>query len=134
LRETGGYELKDFIHELEEAGGPMLRVGWISLDNLRPFVFFLADCIGYNLLAGELTAIQHGVADSDAESGKWYDYELVASSMIKLSLGHDPGTNVVHYRIEAESSVSERISVAADIMAEYVLHGGRAGTQNERLA
>jgi hypothetical protein len=30
----------------------MVAEGWVFLDNLRPFVFFLADGAGYDLLTG----------------------------------------------------------------------------------
>ncbi len=101
--------------------------GWLFDDNLGPFVNFLADLAGYDLLRDELTAITAGVRETDAEAGRWYEYCLGGKATVTCALARDPGTCVLHYRVDCPNNLVEQVEVAAGIMAEYRQQGGRAG-------
>src|SRR5438105_7260139 len=102
-------------------GRAMVAESWVLLDNLRPFALFLVNCVGYDLLPEEMAAIEFGVRESDAEVGRWYEYEFAGPSPLGLRLGRDIGSGVLHFRVECAAQVAERVQIAASIMAEYRL-------------
>lgn len=78
---------------------------WIwSEANLEPMIESIAFLAGYDLLPDEVTALRYGVADSDAEQDQWYEYEFNGDESIKLRLGQDVGTDVLHVRIDCSET------------------------------
>ena len=123
--EVGGN--RNVTNTWSSPAGTRTAEGWVLLENLRAFLFFLADSAGYGFLPEELDAIRIGVEESDAEAGKWYDFEFDGSrTRITFYLARDPGTSVMHFRVRSTDDALARIEVAASLMSEYRLHGTRA--------
>ncbi|HZZ43687.1 MAG TPA: hypothetical protein VFE58_12175 [Tepidisphaeraceae bacterium] len=100
---------------------PTIDAPWIFLDNLRPFVSFIAHRAGYNLHSDESLAIEMGVRSSNAEAEHWYDYEILGKQRVKLRLATDSGSNVLWWRADCAPPLLEAIDVAAAIMQNYRL-------------
>jgi hypothetical protein len=61
------------------------------------------------------------VRESDAEAGRWYDFEFAGPAPVRFRLGQDRGSSVLHHRVECPDEIAGRVQVAAEIMAEYRL-------------
>jgi hypothetical protein len=94
---------------------------WIFLENLAAFVTFISNKSGYDLIPDEVQAIIHGVHASDAEAGRWYEYDFAGEQTVHLLLATDPGSSVLWWRLEGPPSLREAINVAAEIMQRYRL-------------
>lgn len=78
---------------------------WIwSEANLEPLLKSVAFLAGYDLLPDEIIALRYGVADSNAEQDHWYEYEFPGKERVKLRLGRDVGTDVLHVRIDCSDA------------------------------
>ncbi|MBI5725242.1 MAG: hypothetical protein HZA50_14885 [Planctomycetes bacterium] len=94
---------------------------WISDDNLKAFVEILSSWIGYNFGQMDWDAIRFGVENTNQEADKWFDYTLEGRQTVKLWFAIDPGTYVVHVRIDCPPELSPKLEAAIDIMGIYKL-------------
>ena len=92
---------------------------WVFEDNLRPFLTVLGWVAGYALDADDWEAIATGVRETDAEAGRWYDYEFAGRHRAAFSLSRDPGTCVVHVRVRVPEELEPQVRLVADIFAHF---------------
>jgi hypothetical protein len=99
---------------------------WIWRGNLRPFVDVLAWLSCYELSDGEWEALYLGVeeSDSDANPPRWYNCEFAGKHNVKVQIGHDRGTSVIQIRLQLPDVIAEKVSVALDLMNQYLLVKG----------
>ncbi len=94
---------------------------WLYRENLAAFISVLGWLAEYDTAPDELTAIDYGVRETNAEADQWYEYEFVGLHRIAFSLAADPGTSVVHVRIEAPTDLKPKIDMAIAIFAHFHL-------------
>jgi len=92
---------------------------WLYDDNLAPFLTVLCWLTDYDVAPDELAIIKDGVRETDAEKNHWYDYEFVGKQLVKFSLAADPGTSVVHVRIQSPIDLRPKIETAIAIFARF---------------
>jgi hypothetical protein len=92
---------------------------WIFDDNLPAFLTTIGWIIGCELDNEERADITSGVAESDGDHDKWFQYELKGDSPARLELACDHGCGVVQVRIEVPQALEERVKLAIQIFNEY---------------
>jgi hypothetical protein len=96
---------------------------WILRQNLRAFLTAVSWVVGYPFGADDWAAIEHGVRESDDETGQRYEYTFAGQQAAKLLLARDPGTAVVHVRVEAAAEVEPQIRLALSIFQHFHIEG-----------
>ncbi len=86
--------------------------GWIFEDNLQAFVLAIAQFAGYTFGDRDWQAVIYGIEGSDEEAGRWFDYDLPGLHCIRFWLASDPGTTVIHARVEAPAAVEPKVEAA----------------------
>jgi hypothetical protein len=97
----------------------LLYGGSIWPENLRPFVAYLADCVGYDFLPDEMTAIEYGVKCSNCDADQWYDCTFAGSEILRLRLARDG--SVLQFCVECSPAAGAHIYTVAGLMREYYL-------------
>jgi hypothetical protein len=92
---------------------------WVFDSNLRPFLTVLGWVTGYAFDANDWEAVAHGVRESDAEADRCYEYEFAGRTPARLRLGQDPGTSVVHVRVQVPAEVEPQVRVAVSIFQHF---------------
>jgi hypothetical protein len=88
---------------------------WIFEDNLRAFVLAIAQFAGYPFDEDDWLAIRSGIEGTDEEAGHRFDYEFPGRHVLRFWLARDPGTAVVHARVEAPPGVVPKVEAALQI-------------------
>ena len=101
--------------------------GWIFEENLRPFLEVLSRFVGYSLDEDDWTAISHGVKDTFAEKGLWYDYSFLGACTAYLKVAHDePGTGAIVLQVNVPQALRPKVEATIEIMQHFHLQrGGR---------
>lgn len=94
---------------------------WLLMDNLQPFLTVLGWLVDYDFGPDDWTAIHFGVRETDAEGERWYDYEFAGRRRAVFSLAIDPGTSVVHARIEVPPELEPQVQLAISIFAHFTV-------------
>ncbi len=81
---------------------------WLFKDNLQAFLTVLSWLASYDIAPDELAVIEDGVRGTDADKNQWYDFEFAGKKRVKFSLAIDPGTSVVHVRLDAPADLVPR--------------------------
>jgi hypothetical protein len=96
-----------------------MLVNWVFEENLRPFLLTLGWFVGHDLGEDDWTAIRHGIEATDQEADRWFDYEFAGHQGAALGLALDPGTSVVHVRVEVPASVVPKVETAIAIFQVF---------------
>ncbi len=92
---------------------------WVFAENLRPFLQSIGWFVGYDLDPDDWTAICHGIESTDQEADRWFDYELAGQQRAALWLALDPGTSVVHVRVEVPAELGPKVAAAIAIFQVF---------------
>jgi hypothetical protein len=68
----------------------MMDLGWIWTDNLLPLLLELAQLAGYRFDDSDWIAVEHGVRETDSETGPWFEYPL---GRVWVALALEPGAD-----------------------------------------
>ena len=97
---------------------PMLA-NWVFEENLRPFLLSLSWFVDYDFAPDDWTVIRYGVEASDQEADRWYEYEFAGQYHAVLWLARDPGSSVVHVRVEVPAAVVPKVEAAFEIFEAF---------------
>lgn len=92
---------------------------WVFAENLRPFLLSLGGFVGYDLGADDWTAIRHGIEPTDEEAERWFEYEFAGKQQAALWLARDPGSSVVHVRVEVLEALVPKVEAAISIFQSF---------------
>jgi hypothetical protein len=92
---------------------------WIYEDNLRAWLELVAGIVGYKFDELDWDAVRAGVADTDSEAERCYEYPL-GKSGTRVELAAEPGTSVIAVRtIGATSAIQARFELVTSIAQSY---------------
>ena len=102
---------------------PLVPVsGWIYEENLRPFLEALSWFVGYSSNEDDWVAISHGVKNTFAEKGLWYDYSFVGTCTAHFKVAHDePGTGIIVLQVNVPQPLNPKLEAAIEIMQHFNL-------------
>lgn len=92
---------------------------WIWKENLEPLLTVRTWLAKYAPAADEFTVIRGGVELTDAEQDSWYDFEFSGANRVAFSLAQDPGTRVVHVRVDCLESSKPALQIAVEIFSRF---------------
>ena len=92
---------------------------WVYADNLRPFLLTLGWFVGYAFDDDGWSAIRFGVEGTDEEADRWFDYKFEGKSSARFRLAVDPGTSVVHARVEVPAVAEPKVEAALSIFQHF---------------
>lgn len=96
----------------------MVEVSFFD-DNLTPFMTALGWLVGYRFDDDDQAAISHGLRESDAEAGRWYEYEFNGSQRAVFSLAlDDSGGSIVLLRV----ALPEVLEPQVKLLSEFCWH------------
>lgn len=89
-------------------------------DNLRPLAVELARMADYSLSDSDWTALGHGLRETDAEGGRWFEYPL---GHVTIRAALEPGADeMVSVSVDgAAADEQQRIGWLGDIMRNWHL-------------
>ena len=94
--------------------------GWIWRSNLLPFLKMTSDFVRYSFGSEDEDAVLTGLADTDPEASRWFDYQLAGE--LPVTLGLSGGEDVVLIDIDLDG-LTERfvtqIGVLLDVFSVY---------------
>jgi hypothetical protein len=93
--------------------------GWLRHDNVEPFLTVLSWLAQYDPAPDEFSVIRRGVELTDAEKNCWYDFEFVGANHIRFSLASDPGSSVVHVKVDCPELLKPSVETAVEIFARF---------------
>jgi len=96
-----------------------MMANWVFEENLRPFLLALSWFVDYDFDPDEWAAIRYGVEASDQEADRWYEYEFAGQQHAALWLARDPGSSVVHVRVEVPAAVVPKVEAAFEIFEAF---------------
>gem|GEM_PF-2857237 len=99
----------------------MIIENWILENNLKPLMEMLSHWAKYTFEPDDWDAIHYGIQESNRETNKWFDYILSGVEPVSIRLAADPGSSVVHVRIECSPSLAAKAGVALELMQNYKL-------------
>src|SRR5206468_992400 len=96
---------------------------WIWEHNLRPMFEFTSILVGYDFDDADWDAITVGVADTEVEVQRWFEYPLKGQISLTLRVARDGGSNIVALETDgdADDVLEVRLETAAALMAHYRL-------------
>ena len=86
-----------------------MMADWVYDENLRPFLLSLGWFVGYDLDVDDWTAIRYGIEGTDQKADRWFDYEFAGQQRAVLWLARDPGSSVVHVRVEVPAEIVPKV-------------------------
>jgi len=96
-----------------------MLANWVFTDNLRPFLLSLGWFVGYALDEDDLAAIGFGIEATDEEADRWFEYDFAGELPARLHLAVDPGTSVIHLRIEVPAIAEPKVEAALAIFQHF---------------
>jgi len=95
----------------------------IMCDNLEPFLTALGWIVGYTVDDSDVEAVSNGVRDTDAEGGRWYEYEFNGRDRAAFALAFDEaGSGVVRFRVELPEELAPQVRLFADFCWQFHWH------------
>ena len=92
---------------------------WILEVNLRPFFDAVASAADYGFDDTDWIAVDHALAATEHERGRWFDYPIGALS---VSFARDPGSSdLVLVRVVGEEVTVRALDPAIRLLQLYVL-------------
>ncbi len=95
---------------------------WVLTANIRPLVESLAALVDYEADDWDWDAIEAGLNGTDAEDPHgWYDYPLAGTTMLRLELANEPGSNVTMVQVHhpPDQLLTARIETLMSMLARY---------------
>lgn len=92
---------------------------WFFESNPTAFLTLLARIADYPIDTWDHDAIVNAMSDTDAEAGRWHEYEFVGVNSVKFSLAYDPGTTVIHCRLDLPTSLIDRTELLFTVVQEF---------------
>ncbi len=95
--------------------------GWLKRENLKGFMVVLADMVEYRFGSMDWDAVETGL-ESRAQDDEWFDYPLVGSVAIEISISRiveegDSGVRV--FLPPGETCLREKVRVAWSIFNRF---------------
>jgi hypothetical protein len=94
---------------------------WIFEKNLKPFVEIVSRYASYQFDADDWIGISSGIAETDQERDRWFDYDFTAGRPVRLRFARDPGSSVLFIRASCDLETEKKIELLFDILSEYLL-------------
>jgi hypothetical protein len=94
---------------------------WIFEENLEPFLIALGWITGSDFGPEDWSAVAIGVQDTDEEADRWYDYPLADATRVAIT--RDPGSGVVHLRVDVPDWQHREVGLAFEIFGHFVVAG-----------
>jgi len=92
------------------------QLGWLWDENVQPFLEFVAGSVGYDLAPEALATYLAEVRAADAEREAWCVIPLHGCT---LHLASDPGTFVVHAKMDGPGSLAAELRGVVAFLACY---------------
>jgi hypothetical protein len=93
---------------------------WVFRENLDAFLRLDAKIAEYDYSLDDRAAFDVAIVSTDSENDNWLTYEFsTPSCCIPFSCAIDPGTSVVHFRIDGPSHVTPQIQLAVIACTEF---------------
>jgi hypothetical protein len=99
----------------------MLITDWILEQNLRPFIAFVAACLGCEFSREQWQEIRQAVAESDARAGRWHESELAGAHTSMISFARQADSGAVLIRLDTDEKTALRVQAAIALMRQYLL-------------
>ena len=97
----------------------LMLANWVFAENLRPFLISLGWFVGYEFDPDDWTAIRYGIEATDQEADRWFEYEFAGLQRAVFRLACDPGTSVVHVRVEVPAALVPKVEAAIAIFQAF---------------
>jgi hypothetical protein len=89
-------------------------------DNLRPFLTALGWLADYGFDADDWEAVSHGVRNTDAEAGVWFEYELCGRERVPFSVAFDDaGSSIVMVRAAVPAALEAQAWLLGRFCREF---------------
>ncbi len=89
-------------------------------DNLRPFLTAVGWLVGHRFDEGDWAATSQGIRGTDAEAGRWFEYEFNEGRRAGFSVAYDEdGTSVVRFRADLPAEFEARIRLLGDFCCHF---------------
>jgi hypothetical protein len=93
-------------------------------DNLNPFLTALGWVVDYRFDEHDYEAIFSGLRDTDAEIGRWYDYEFHGKQIVPLSVAFDEaGGSIIRLRVALPAELEPQVQLLADFCWRFHWRG-----------
>ncbi len=86
--------------------------GWISQDNLHPFMLILAKVVFCKFDETEWEEVRYGVSRTSDEKSEWFDYKLNGLYTVTLRLARDANADVILYELIFPDELHNKIESA----------------------
>lgn len=96
---------------------------WIRAENLRPFLLSLGWFVSYDVDAEDFTSIVHGIEPTEEEADRWFYYEFVGQQRAAFRLACDPGSSIIHVRVEVSAAIEPKVEAAIAIFQAFKITG-----------
>lgn len=97
----------------------LLIDGWVSADNVVPFLEYVSRYIGYEYDDFDEAALTGALAQTDDDSADgWFGYPLVGAPPVTVSFAQAVGGTVVSVRVEGDIDpvLAARIETLLDLL------------------
>ena len=96
----------------------MLR-DWVKEANLRQFVEFASQRVGYDFDDDDWSAIEVGLEHTDVEKEHWFEYPLDGAERASIGIARDSDSSVVFVRADTAAAVEDALNIAVELMQRY---------------
>jgi hypothetical protein len=98
-------------------------IGSWTFDCNREFVLReLSQLIGYDFNQLDRDAIEIGMQNTDSEIPYYYEYSLIGTSQIDISISNESGTDTNMILINAPPHLTDNIRLILRLATEYTIH------------
>ncbi|MEY4482754.1 MAG: hypothetical protein RL693_206 [Verrucomicrobiota bacterium] len=98
-----------------------MHTNWIWRDNLIPVLDLLVSLVGHQLDSEDTGAVLLGICGTDADAGRWFEYEFSGSSTLKIWVADDIGSDVRMLRVESVPLYAQDVRTIFDVAQRYRL-------------
>ncbi len=76
--------------------------GWVWDENVHRLMRHLGHAVAYDFDDLDWGAVETGLASTDADQARWFDYPLVGERQVNVGLAREPDAHPVLVRVSGE--------------------------------
>lgn len=98
-----------------------MYANWLFDFNLIAWLEVLSGIVGYEFSPWDRDAFEAGIADTDGEKDRWFEYKLAGRFTLDIKVAIDVGTEVLLVRVDCPPDLEPRIDTATEIAKTFKL-------------
>ena len=106
-----------------------MYANWIAEFNLIAWLDVLSSIAGYDFDPWDRDAFEAGVANSDGEQNRWFEYKLAGRTTLDVKVAKDVGTEVILVQFDCPPDLEPKVDTATEIARKLRLIGHRRFSQ-----